>query len=88
MTTWKLFHSAVLLALACVDIAILVAMFHPAVKNKAGPTWIWALWKYDPIRNILFKSDGSFREYGRVFLSIVLIAALVLILYIMVSLWM
>ena len=87
MSNWAFFHSAVLLVLACADIALLVGILHPAIKRKAGPTWIWQWGQYDPIRNIFFKADGSFRKYGRLFLSAILVAVLLGILYLMVAIW-
>jgi len=33
--------------------------------DNAGPDWIWAGRKKDPIRNILFKNDGSLRKYSK-----------------------
>ena len=32
----------------------------------AGPDWMWALGRRDPVRNLFFRPDGSWRRYGRI----------------------
>jgi hypothetical protein len=54
-------------------VATLAALF----TKGAGPDWSWKLGRKDPIRNMLFREDGSWRRYGR--LGIVL--AITLLVY-------
>jgi hypothetical protein len=86
MTFWTFFHSAVLLILACMDLAILFFIFRPG-EAKAGPNWFWRFGRFDPIRNIFFRADGSFRRYGRPVVSIILIGVLAALFYLLASLW-
>ena len=67
-------------------VGVLVTMFNPKVTNKAGPNWSWRLGKYDPIRFIFFRQDGTFRRYGRVALLIPVVAALIFMLFVVLSL--
>ena len=53
--------------------AFLVVLYHPLIKNKAGPDWIWAWGRCDPVRNAIFRQDGSIRRYSRVILTVVLV---------------
>jgi hypothetical protein len=46
--------------------SFLCGMFNPAVVNKAGPDWMWAGGRDDVVRNLYFRSNGSFRRYGRI----------------------
>ena len=41
-----------------------------------GPAWMWRGGKDDPIRNILFRPDGSWRRYGRVGLGVAIVLLL------------
>jgi hypothetical protein len=75
----------VLTVTAIVLAAALAAVFNPKVGNKAGPDWIWSLRKFDPLRNVFFKADGSFRRYGRLILSIFLALALLGVLYVLIA---
>jgi hypothetical protein len=43
----------------------LLGMLNPRVANKAGPDWLWAGGRTDPVRSLYFRPDGSFRRYGR-----------------------
>ena len=31
----------------------------------AGPDWMWRGGRNDPVRNMLFRADGSWRRYGK-----------------------
>jgi hypothetical protein len=53
--------------------SFLLGIFNPAVGNKAGPDWLWMGGRDDVIRNLYFRSDGSFRRYGRPALALTLI---------------
>ena len=55
-------------------VALLVFLF----RRGAGPDWFWRLSRHDPVRNVLFRQDGSWRRYGKVGLAIA-IALIVLI---------
>ena len=46
--------------------SLLVALVDPRVTNKAGPDWLWAGGRADPVRSLYFRRDGSFRRFGRV----------------------
>lgn len=59
----------------------LIALYSPSIKNKAGPNWLWRLGKYDPVRNIFFRQDGSLRHYSRLGLTLVLIPVLLAVLF-------
>lgn len=50
--------------------SFLVGAFTPA----AGPDWMWAGGRTDPIRGLYFRHDGSFRRFGRVALLLTLAA--------------
>lgn len=43
-------------------LSFLLGLFQPA----AGPDWMWAGGRSDPIRSLYFRRDGSFRRFGRV----------------------
>jgi hypothetical protein len=51
-------------------LSFLLGMFQPA----AGPDWMWAGGRGDPIRALYFRPDGSFRRFGRVALFATLAA--------------
>jgi hypothetical protein len=69
------------LVAASLLIWFLVRAFDPAITNKAGPNWMWWGGKFDTIRNIFFKQDGSFRRNARAPLVALLIPALLFSLY-------
>lgn len=46
-------------------VSFLLGIFNPWVVNKAGPDWLWGGGRHDPIRNLYFRPNGSFRRYGR-----------------------
>ena len=43
-----------------------------ALKPAAGPDWMWAGGRGDPVRALYFRRDGSFRRFGRVALLLTL----------------
>ena len=43
-------------------LSFLLGLFQPA----AGPDWMWAGGRTDPIRGLYFRQDGRFRRFGRV----------------------
>jgi hypothetical protein len=53
--------------------SFLLGIFNPMVANKAGPDWLWLGGRGDIIRNLYFRSNGSFRRYGRPALTLTLI---------------
>jgi len=50
--------------------SLLMGLLRPA----AGPDWMWAGGRADPIRSLYFRPDGSFRRFGRVALLATLAA--------------
>jgi hypothetical protein len=46
-----------------IGLAIFMVAFH--LTRGAGPNWMWRLGRYDPMRNIFFRPDGSWRRYGK-----------------------
>lgn len=80
-----LFAIALIIA-AGLTITTLVRVFNPLVTKKAGPNWTWRLGRYDPLRNLFFHQDGSFRKYGRVVLVTGLVFFLCLVLFVLVNL--
>lgn len=54
---------------AMVLLAIAVLLIDSGA-DTAGPHWMWRLGKYDPIRNLICRRDGSLRRYTK--LAIVL----------------
>jgi hypothetical protein len=44
------------------------------LRPAAGPDWMWAGGRGDPIRALYFRRDGSFRRFGRVALLLTLAA--------------
>ena len=53
--------------------SFLLGAFNPLVANKAGPDWLWVGGRADLVRNLYFRSNGSFRRYGRPALALTLI---------------
>lgn len=53
--------------------SFLLGLFNPLVVNKAGPDWLWVGGRADLVRNLYFRSNGSFRRYGRPALVLTLI---------------
>jgi hypothetical protein len=51
-------------------VSFLLGVFQPA----AGPDWLWAGGRTDPIRALYFRQDGRFRRFGRVALLATLAA--------------
>ena len=45
--------------------SFLVGILNPRASNKAGPDWLWAGGRADPVRGLYFRPDGSFRRFGR-----------------------
>ena len=85
MKVGTFFFFAVTLLAIGVGIAVIVSIFHPSVMNKAGPDWIWRLGKYDPVRNLFFRQDGSLRRYGRVCLLLIITPGLLIALFLLVT---
>ena len=54
--------------------SFLLGIFNPYVVDKAGPDWLWGGGRDDPIRNLYFKPNGSFRRYGRIALLVTIFA--------------
>jgi hypothetical protein len=54
--------------------SFLLGIFNPYVVNKAGPDWLWGGGRQDLIRNLYFRSNGSFRRYGRIALLVTIFA--------------
>lgn len=46
-------------------LSFVLGLFNPSIANKAGPDWLWGGGRDDVIRNLYFRSNGSFRRYGR-----------------------
>ena len=61
--TWLAIFIMVLTAALCV--VVLAVAFNPHIQAKAGPDWFWRFGKYDLVRALFFKKDGSFRRNGR-----------------------
>jgi hypothetical protein len=61
-----------------VIVGIAICFINPKANN-AGPTWLWSLGKNDPIRFLLFKTDGSFRKYTKLGILIFAVIFLALI---------
>jgi hypothetical protein len=57
----------------CVAVGELIALYNPKIRNKAGPDWMWRGGRFDPMRNIFFRADGSTRRYTRAVLTVLLI---------------
>jgi hypothetical protein len=55
-------------------VSFLLGIFNPASANHAGPDWLWMGGKNDIIRSLYFRSNGSFRRYGRIGLLFTLFA--------------
>ena len=59
-----------------------VAMATFFLTKGAGPNWLWRGGRYDPVRNLFFRADGSWRRYGK--LGVVAVwAVLALVAYFM-----
>jgi hypothetical protein len=57
---------AIKIALTALIVAIGTAVcFVDSKANNAGPDWFWRLGKSDPIRTVLFRSDGQLRRYSK-----------------------
>ena len=48
-----------------VVIALGLVGFVFVFKHGAGPDWMWRGGRRDPVRNAIFRADGSWRRYGR-----------------------
>jgi len=55
----------VLGAAALKSAAVLYVSLNPNVTNKAGPEWMWRWGRLDPIRNAIYRQDGTFRHYSK-----------------------
>ena len=44
--------------------AFILGLVNPAVKNKAGPDWMWAGGRDDLVRSLYFRPNGALRRYG------------------------
>ena len=64
--------------LGIVVLVATVALVATLFTKGAGPDWMWKLGRNDPIRNMLFRHDGSWRRYGKlgVLLAIILMVCL------------
>ncbi len=59
-------------------VGIAICFISPQANN-AGPRWLWRHGKADPLRLLLFKSDGSLRKYTKLGILTWFIIFLVLI---------
>jgi hypothetical protein len=48
-----------------VVIAAGIAYFVLLFVNGAGPDSLWRLGRHDPLRNLLFHPDGTWRRFGK-----------------------
>jgi hypothetical protein len=53
--------------------SFVLGVVDPRVENKAGPDWLWQGGRDDIVRNLFFRSNGSFRRYGRPALALTFI---------------
>lgn len=63
--------------------SFLLGLFNPSLANKAGPDWLWSGGRSDPIRNLYFRPNGSFRRYGFAGLVLTLGAGSVALLWLL-----
>lgn len=64
-------------------LSFLAGLFNPYVANKAGPDWMWGGGRDDVIRNLYFRPNGSFRRYGRVAMTLTLVAGSVAVYWLL-----
>ena len=64
-------------------LSFLAGLFNPYVANKAGPDWMWGGGRDDLIRNLYFRPNGSFRRYGRVAMTLTLVAGSVAVYWLL-----
>jgi hypothetical protein len=76
---------AILIIAAGLLSAALVWTIRSGTKSAAGPHWFWRFGRHDPIRNLFFRQDGSFRSFGRVVLSTILECVLLLVLVVLTA---
>ena len=69
MTTEAKIVLSVLASIVCA-----VALY---IDWKPGPDWLWRGGRYDPIRNAVFRADGSTRRFAKPALALLLLAWLV-----------
>ena len=55
-------------------VSFVVGIANPRTPNKAGPDWLWMGGRYDVVRNLYFRPNGSFRRYGLPGLALTFIA--------------
>jgi hypothetical protein len=55
---------------------VAMAVFH--LVKGAGPDSMWSLGRNDPIRNAVFRQDGSWRKYGKIGILAVLVVMVIL----------
>jgi hypothetical protein len=48
-----------------VAVLITIAFVNPTSINS-GPSWLWRGGTNDPLRRLLFTTDGAFRKYAKV----------------------
>jgi hypothetical protein len=42
-----------------------IVFFAMLFTRGAGPDWMWKLGRNDPMRNLLFRADGSWRQHAK-----------------------
>lgn len=43
-----------------------IAYFALLWTRGAGPDWMWKLGRHDPVRNLFFRQDGSWRQHAKI----------------------
>ena len=59
--------------LGIVVLVAAVAMVAALFTKGAGPDWMWRLGRKDPVRNMLFREDGSWRRYAKLGIVVAII---------------
>lgn len=72
---------------AALSAGALYVFYNPKIKNKAGPDWMWRLGRADPVRNIIFQSDGSMRRYSRILLTVLLVIIFFFSIFLLLAAW-
>lgn len=49
-----------------VVVGVCIVFFAMLFTRGAGPDWMWKLGHHDPVRNLLFRADGSWRQHAKV----------------------
>lgn len=47
-----------------------IVFFAVLFTRGAGPDWMWKLGRRDPVRNLLFHADGSWRRHAKLVLVV------------------